>query len=363
MAYHAANGGHVLPPPVASSQVSGVTFLTDSEKYDEIPRDVIMDFGNGAGGIRKKNGKPKLIRGNTMTGSKKKPPPSVTTAGEVETVKSVTEVKSKGGFASKFGYGWGIGKKNKEKERLAEIEELDSEKASMMTGSQSHLPMYQSQTSMPPPITPHRSNTKSTQFSRETKDTGDTLVRRDTQRTQTTMQSRMTYDSQESAGSQAYHPGLTREISGRSGGTGRSGGVALRGGADLSRSGTGTSRQTDRSGRSGADLYRSATGASGRSGADLYRSATGASGRSGADLSRSATLLNRRPTLGPADSSSTLVGSAYERKIRPDESIHEKVMTGDRLEELRTKMASKKDQLEFLVNNSLLIDQQTLSLY
>ncbi|KAK7043106.1 hypothetical protein VNI00_008460 [Paramarasmius palmivorus] len=331
MAYHAANG-HGPPPMVPSKASSGITFLSDSEKYDEIPRDVIMDFGNGNGGVRKKNGKPKLIRGNTMTGSKKRPPPSVTTAGEADTVRSVAEVKPKsGGFASKFGYGWGIGKKNKEKERLAEIEEADPEKASIMTGSQSNLPMYQSQMSMPPPITPHRSNTRSTQ---NTKDTQDTLVRRDTQRTQTTMRSQVTWESRDSAESAPYQPPLTREMSGRSGNSGRSGGSRMRGGADLSRSGTGASRQTDRSGHSGADLYRSNTGVS---------------GRSGADLSRSTTLLNRRPTLGPADSSSTLVGSAYERKIRPDESIHERVETGDRLEQLRALMASDKEKLDFYI--------------
>lgn len=52
-----------------------------------------------------------------------------------------------------------------------------------------------------------------------------------------------------------------------------------------------------------------------------------------------------RPPLLPQDSNSTLVGSAYERKINDVDSVKEKVDTSDRLEQMRTYML--KDNLDF----------------
>jgi Xaa-Pro aminopeptidase len=54
---------------------------------------------------------------------------------------------------------------------------------------------------------------------------------------------------------------------------------------------------------------------------------------------------NRRPALYPSDSTSTLVGSAYERKVNDVETIREKVDTTERLEEIRKLMA--KDNLDY----------------
>jgi Xaa-Pro aminopeptidase len=54
---------------------------------------------------------------------------------------------------------------------------------------------------------------------------------------------------------------------------------------------------------------------------------------------------SRRPQLATNDSSSTLVGSAYDRKVNDVESIKSKVDTSDRLDELRKLML--KDNLDY----------------
>ncbi|KAF9065954.1 Creatinase/aminopeptidase [Rhodocollybia butyracea] len=64
------------------------------------------------------------------------------------------------------------------------------------------------------------------------------------------------------------------------------------------------------------------------------------------------TVLPIRPklgNLGPTDSSSTLVGSALERKLNPEESINERVDTSERLEELRRLMGKEKDPLQIYI--------------
>ena len=58
-----------------------------------------------------------------------------------------------------------------------------------------------------------------------------------------------------------------------------------------------------------------------------------------------ATKYSPRPGIHGNDSSSTLVGSALERKINDVESVREKVDTGPRLEDLRKQMA--KDNLDY----------------
>jgi Xaa-Pro aminopeptidase len=54
---------------------------------------------------------------------------------------------------------------------------------------------------------------------------------------------------------------------------------------------------------------------------------------------------SKRPPFYSSDSSSTLVGSAYERKINDIEPIKERIDTADRLEEIRKLMA--KDKLDY----------------
>lgn len=65
----------------------------------------------------------------------------------------------------------------------------------------------------------------------------------------------------------------------------------------------------------------------------LYKSPTRTSSRSSG---------SKRPPFYSNDSGSTLVGSAYERKINDVESIKEKVDTAERLEEIRKLMAKEK---------------------
>ncbi|KAJ3757335.1 Creatinase aminopeptidase [Lentinula raphanica] len=59
-------------------------------------------------------------------------------------------------------------------------------------------------------------------------------------------------------------------------------------------------------------------------------------------------LLPMRPRFEAADSSSTLVGSALERKINPEESVTELVDTTDRLNELRALMMKEKEPLHIV---------------
>jgi len=68
----------------------------------------------------------------------------------------------------------------------------------------------------------------------------------------------------------------------------------------------------------------------------LYNSPTRTSSRSSG---------SKRPPFYSNDSASTLVGSAFERKINDVESIKERVDTTDRLEEIRKLMA--KDKLDY----------------
>jgi Xaa-Pro aminopeptidase len=53
----------------------------------------------------------------------------------------------------------------------------------------------------------------------------------------------------------------------------------------------------------------------------------------------------RRPPFYSNDSSSTLVGSVYERKINDVEPIKERIDTADKLEEIRRSIA--KDKLDY----------------
>ncbi|KAF9000416.1 hypothetical protein BDQ17DRAFT_1359572 [Cyathus striatus] len=185
-----------------ASKAPSLAFTLDSERYDEVPS-IIPQVQKSP------DGKPKLVRGNTMTGTKK------STA------------------SSKWGYGWGIGKKDKMKEAELEREKsLPSQPESM-----TNLPLYQ------PPI---RRDSK-------------TVRSNDTKVSHRSQQSQQTYRS---------------------------------------------------------------------------------------NSSRS-TAPKPRPPLLPQDSSSTLVGSAFERKITDNDPPFEKRDTTQPLEDLRKLMV--KENLDFYV--------------
>jgi Xaa-Pro aminopeptidase len=183
---------------------------------------------------------PKLGRSNTTNGTKK------STA------------------SSKWGYGWGVGKKDKEKGKEVS---MDDEEHS----SQVNLPLYQ-------PMM--RRDSKSTQVTRSTQRTQDTHRSQDSQRTQETYRSQ---DSHRTQGSQQTKVSQHSKDSSRSGG------------------------------------------------------------------SRSTMPMPRPPLTGhvlyPQDSTATLVGSAFERKINDFEPIRIKPDTTDRLDELRRLML--KDNLDY----------------
>ncbi|TFK44086.1 aminopeptidase-P [Crucibulum laeve] len=220
--YQAERGAVLNQPTRPTSASSSMTqqpsrpvslsFQSDSEKYDDVPI-ALPD-----------KTKPKLMRGNTMTGTKK----------------STT--------SSKWGYGWGIGKKDKMKEME---KDLPDQPRSMT--SETNLPLYN------PPV---RRDSKSTQASRSTQRT------QDTQKTSSTQHTKVSQSSHQSRGT--------------------------------------------------------------------HRS----------NSSRS-TVPKPRPPLLPHESSDTLVGSAYERKINDHESIPERIDTIERLSELRKLM--EKDNLDYYV--------------
>lgn len=209
------------------TSVPSLGFRTDSEKYDDIPGLTLP----AVGGSERPAGK--LVRSNTMTGTKKSILPT------------------------KWGYGWGLGKqKEKEKEKEM-VENLPS---------QSTLPVYVQGTA------PTRSNSKSTQ------------------NTKSTHHSNATHHS-----SATYHSNGTRHTT-----------------ETHHTNGTHQSKTT-------------------------YQSK--ASGHSSGGKPPIA-----RPGLYPNDSSSTLVGSALERKINV-ESVKDRTDTLPKLEEIRALMA--KDDLDY----------------
>jgi Xaa-Pro aminopeptidase len=221
------------PTSTLSSDAASLTFHSDSELYDDIPDHLPML-------PKDQSVFPKLSRSTTVTGTKK------------STV------------SSKWGYGWGIGKKNKEKGGDSEINEKSA--------SQVDLPLYQ-------PVV--RRDSKSTQASHSTQrshDTHRTQDSRHTQNTQRTHESHRTHVSQQSKFSQG-------------------------------------SKNTYRSNSS----------------------------RSTAPKPRPP-LINGH-ALYPHDSTDTLVGSAFERKVNEQDSIRIKPDTTERLQDMRRLMI--KDKLDY----------------
>ena len=221
------------PTSTLSSDAASITFHSDSEIYDDVPDHLPRLLKDEAG-------RPKLARSNTMTGTKK------------STV------------SSRWGYGWGIGRKDTVKDRDRNLDEKPA--------SPVNLPLYQ-------PVV--RRDSKSTQASHSTQRTHDTHRTQDsrhTQNTHRTQESHRTHASQQTKVSQGSK--------------------------------------------------------------DTYRSNTS---RSTAPKPRPP-LINGH-ALYPQDSTDTLVGSAYERKVNDQESIRIKPDTTDRLEDIRRLMI--KDKLDY----------------
>ncbi|KAL0070038.1 hypothetical protein AAF712_002935 [Marasmius tenuissimus] len=308
MMYHAVNGILSVPPRASTS----LSFHTDSENYDLIPHDITEVSQNTS----RKTRILRLIRVKTTTGIKNKSPPSATTAGGHAGSLSV----KKGTPGKKWGYGWGVGRKNKEKAKLAQVEEVDTERRLFVSGDQSRA-------SMPSGLMRHESNTKSPLS--------------------------QTWDPNRFV---PPHSDLTREISGRSGRSGFSSESGMRGGGvELSRTGTGNSGRTGRSGTSdgyvgGTDLHRSATGSSGRSIVGLYRKVNGAFSRTqSADVSRATMpVIDTDDESSPAPSNSSIT-SAYQKMLHSNAKTYERVETGDRLYRLRRLMSLEKEPLDFYV--------------
>ena len=228
------------PTSTMTSDAASLTFHSDSEYdlYDDVPEHLPM--------VPKDS--PRLGRSNTMTGTKK------------STV------------SSKWGYGWGVGKKNKEKGGgESEINEKSA--------SQVDLPLYQ-------PVV--RRDSKSTQASHSTQrshDTHRTQNSRHTQNTQNTQNTHRTHESQR----------------------------------------THVTQQSKFSQGSRNNSFRSN------------------SSRSTAPKPRPP-LINGH-VLYPQDSTDTLVGSAFERKVNEQDSIRIKPDTTDRLQDMRRLMV--KDKLDY----------------
>ncbi|KAG6868201.1 hypothetical protein C0993_006342 [Termitomyces sp. T159_Od127] len=260
-----------------NDEVESLAFHSDSEKYDEIPLSLPEFHGTDS------KGRPKLTRGNTMTGTKKS------------------------ALSARFGYGWGIGKKNKMKEAEAEEEEDFHEE------SQTNLPVYE-----PPTSTPTRSNTKTSQASKT---------------------SQGSHDSHRS-----HHSVRTRGFS------------TAQDSLDLSRGHSQRSRASQNSHRSqnsaqiqdspkAQDSLNLRRGDSQRS-QDSQASRATHSSHASRSTQRSAAQATPVPgTQKPRhsnESSSTLVGSALERKMNEVESVRYSGDTTERLGDLRRHMATQK---------------------
>ncbi|KAF8317040.1 Creatinase aminopeptidase [Amanita rubescens] len=141
------------PTSTLTSVAASLEFHSDSEHYDDAHSTLPEVYHD-------KNGKPKLLRSNTMTGTK----------------------RSNG--SGKTGYGWGAGKKQKEVEA-----ELDLLKRSE-SPSETPLPVYQPARS--PPV---RSDSRVTQSSKSSRRTQDSQRTQSSQRTYTTHRSKDTYQS------------------------------------------------------------------------------------------------------------------------------------------------------------------------
>ena len=114
--------------------------------------------------------------------------------------------------------------------------------------------------------------------------------------------------------------------------------------------GWGMGKEKDTGKHSAENMVRKDSGGSTSSGETLSARTPPPSSPDRPNVSRQSSRSNgtrstSRPGLHGNDSSSTLVGSALERKINDVESVRERVDTGPRLEDLRKQMA--KDNLDY----------------
>ena len=151
------------PTSTLTSLAASLEFHSDSEHYDDADSMLPEVYHD-------KKGKPKLLRSNTMTGTKKST------------------------MSNKTGYGWGVGRKQKEVE-----EELEILKRSE-SPSETPLPVYQPARS--PPV---RSDSRVTQSSKSSRRTQDSQRTQSSQRTYASQRSKDTYQSGAS-GSTAPRP-------------------------------------------------------------------------------------------------------------------------------------------------------------
>ena len=238
-----------------TSDAASLTFHSDSEYdlYDDVPEHLPKVS-------------PKLGRFNTFNGTKK------------STV------------SSKWGYGWGVGKrggKGKGGEDGEEEMMINEKSASAVD-----LPLYQ-------PVI--RRDSKSTQASHSTQRSHDTQASRHTQNTQRTHVSQNSQRTHQSQNSQRTHQSQQSKFS----------------------QGVGSKN----SGGGGGNTFRSNSNSS----------------RSTAPKPRPP-LVNGH-VLYPQDSTDTLVGSAFERKVNEQDSIRVKPDTTDRLQDMRRLMV--KDKLDY----------------
>ncbi|TFK64848.1 aminopeptidase-P [Pluteus cervinus] len=155
------------------SSADNLTFVTDTEQYEDIPASDYYPDGKRGG----------LKRGNTMTGTKK------------STV------------SSKWGYGWGIGKQ-KGKEIEAELDMAQHSRDG--SAFSKDLPLYQP---------PQRSNSQSTQASKMSSNSKRSARTQESARTQDTQDTERTKTSHHSQGSQHSHQSQQSQQSYQSGGT------------------------------------------------------------------------------------------------------------------------------------------------
>jgi len=207
-----------------------------------------------------------------------------TTGNNTKVARSNAMTGTKKSLGFKLGYGWGAGRKQKEVEA-----ELEEEQPSQIQT----LPVY-----LPPTSPPTRSNTMSSQGSKATYNSHDTHRSQGTHKSQDTHKSQGTQRSQES-----HKTNLSHQSQG------------LRAVQD--------SLKRNDSQRSYASASTQKTAAS---------AATAGSGNP---------IPTRPRHRHSNESQSTLVGSAYERKLNEVDSIKDEGDTNEKLSDLRRNMVSQ----------------------
>lgn len=281
--------GSYSPTATLTSRAEKVTFDTDSESYSMVP-----SLYNQVREV-----KPSLRRSKTTN--------------------SVTETRAianVGGGSKKWGYGWGMGKKNKEKEREAQMQQRERMVDLAMNSShEESLPRYHSPSS-PEDLQPRAPENaiapRSTGSLSYTEPTGNNHSRSNTVSSRGTQQTTGSKRSKVSA------------ESGASGGSRATGGSAFTGGTGL----TGGSRRTQVSRHTKESIVSGGTRRTKESPATTP-----------------ARPSAPRPPLYPSESSSTLIGSAYERKVADVDSYQGPPDTTGRLNALRELMS--KNELDY----------------